>query len=81
MRQRPKQSSPTISGKRWGEEPLLDFSADNGESFTAGELLFKLHHAIAGRFDLGDHVFFEGLMLERSPEEGGTPVYEMYLGS
>src|SRR5919198_439028 len=33
-----------------GEEPILDFSADNSESFTAGELLFKLLHAIAGRF-------------------------------
>src|SRR5262245_34934581 len=63
------------------DDPILDFRADDGESFTAGELLFKLHHAIAGRFYLGDHVFFEGLHLQRSPEQGGTPVYDLYLGS
>ncbi|WJZ01357.1 hypothetical protein [Corynebacterium freiburgense] len=33
--------------------------ADNGEYFTANELLYKTHQQMATK-ELGDHVFFEG---------------------
>src|SRR5262249_929939 len=63
------------------EEPFLELVADNGESFTAGELLFKVHNAVVVRWDLGDHVFVEGFTLRQGPEQGGTPLYEMNMGS
>jgi hypothetical protein len=71
-------------------ERVLELTSDNGTSFTAGELLFKVHHGLLEphkvgnsvvHSELGDHHFFEGLSLEGQPAEGETPRYEIDLGS
>jgi hypothetical protein len=71
-------------------ERTLELTSDDGVSFTAGELLFKIHHALLAPYkdgnalvenELGDHVFFEGLNLEGEPAKGEPPTYEMWLGS
>ena len=55
-------------------------SAD-GRSFTNGELLFKLHNAVAGSLRDADHCYFEGLELIEPGVGGGPPLYEMRQGS
>jgi hypothetical protein len=67
----------------WDEpgELSAEFAADDGDAFTAGELLFKVHNAFVEQIREADHVFFEGFYLVRQRQDGGPPLYEMYLGS
>ena len=60
---------------------VVDLRADDGARFTAGELLRKLHNAVAPHLKGADHVFFEGLFLTEDVDEDGVPVYEMMQGS
>lgn len=62
------------------EERLIEVAAVNGESISAGELLFSLHNAIAD-CELGDHVFFEGFDLDERTRRDPVPVYRVALGS
>lgn len=59
---------------------VVDLAADNGQSFSAAELLFKLHNAVVNNLRDDDHQFFEGLRL-LSPEKDTPPTYSMHLGS
>lgn len=54
------------------------FEADNGKTFTALELLYKLGKQLKFK-DLGDHTFFEGLSEEKS--EDGIPLFYLRCGS
>ncbi len=58
-----------------------ELTSDNGEYFTAAELLFKVHNAVVHHLRDADHQFFEGLSLSRGRGRGGTPMYEMQQGS
>ena len=63
------------------EHPTAEFAADNGESFTAGELLFKVHNRFVAELRRMDHKYFEGLTLDERQESGGPPLYGLDLGS
>ena len=56
-------------------EKVVEISADNGESFTASELLFKIHNLVTEDLCEMDHHFFEGLSLDK------PPAYWLSLGS
>jgi hypothetical protein len=71
------------------DKRVLELTSDNGASFTALELLFKVHHALLEphrvgnavvQTELGDHRFFEGFGLDRHAA-GETPTYHISLGS
>ncbi len=62
-------------------EPVVEFASDNGDSFTAGELLYKLHNATVEQLREIDHHFFEGLDLHSSQQTGQTPLYVLRQGS
>lgn len=53
----------------------VEISADNGEYFSAGELLFKIHNLVTENLRGMDHCFFEGLSLNK------PPTYWLSLGS
>ena len=61
-------------------EPVVELVSDNGVSFSAGELFFKIHNAVVEQLRDLDHSFFEGLsrVRQRSAE---VPLYEVSLGS
>lgn len=61
-------------------EEIFELEADSGETFSAGELLFKINNIVAKKVSRGDHVFFEGLNLSEEKHDG-KPFYWMYLGS
>lgn len=56
-------------------EKTVEILADNGESFTAGELLFKIHNLVTEDLREMDRHFFEGLSLDK------PPTYWLSLGS
>ena len=62
-------------------EPVVTLTADDGASFTAGELLFKLHNAVVEHLRENDHHFFEGLTLTGWDQDGKVPVYQLGQGS
>ena len=61
------------------KEVKMRLTADNGLSFTAAELLYKLHQRLRHR-DLGDHIFFEGLHAFGT-ENLPVPQFYLYCGS
>lgn len=61
-------------------EVAVTFKADNGRSFTASELLYKLHQRLWHR-QLGDHIFFEGLLVCKVPEQEYPPSFYLHCGS
>lgn len=65
------------------EEPYKDkyfiLTADNGKSFTAGELLFKINNETVIDLKNDPHYYFEGLMYDGI--EDNIPVYEIAQGS
>lgn len=79
-------SSIQICYEFWAEngeeeiEAFFEIEADNGETFSAGELLFKINNAVAENVSRGDHIFFEGLTLSKETHDG-KPFYWLYLGS
>ena len=62
-------------------EPVVTLDADDGESFTTGELLFKLHNAVVEQLREIDHHFFEGLSLAGWLPGGEVPRYQLRQGS
>jgi len=54
--------------------------ADNKESFTAGELIYKINHHTYANLKDNEHIFFEGLEY-LSIDEDGVPVYCIAQGS
>jgi hypothetical protein len=62
-------------------EPVVELAGDDGKSFRAGELLFKIHRAVAEDLQRGDHRFLEGMVLARPPQPGQPPLYGLRLGS
>jgi len=56
-------------------EKVVEISANNGEFFTASELLFKIHNLVTENLREMDHCFFEGLSLDKPPK------YWLSLGS
>lgn len=62
-------------------EPVVELAADDGEAFTAGELLFKVHNAVAAALTSRDHHYFEGLGRSRPSGEPPTPTYLLWQGS
>jgi hypothetical protein len=62
-------------------EPVVSLVADDSGSFTAGELLFKLHNAVVEQLREIDHHFFEGLSLAGRTEDGKVPLYDLLQGS
>lgn len=71
--------SPDCCNTDWDEQPVVTLTADDGEAFTAGELLWKVHNAFTDQ--LGDHHFFEGLNLADEQAAGKPPLYDIGLGS
>ncbi|MET0042904.1 MAG: hypothetical protein ABW100_05235, partial [Candidatus Thiodiazotropha sp. 6PLUC3] len=63
------------------KEPTIKLVADDGVSFSAGELLYKLHASVAGLLDSSDHHFFEGLVLVPGTDHEGLPLYRINQGS
>lgn len=68
---------PSDSDGWYQVEVIADLTADNGKYFTALELLFKAQNQQANKY-LGDHIFLEGIELEK---EGDIPLYYVGCGS
>jgi len=62
-------------------EPVVELVSDNGESFTAGELLVKLHNAVVEQLRDMDRHFFEGLYLHSTQTPEKPPLYVLSQGS
>lgn len=60
---------------------LVELSCDNGEVFTAGELLFKVHNAVVEDLRDGGHHFFEGLEFSGLRESDWVAEYVLVQGS
>lgn len=73
--------SPDVAWYLTDEHPTVELVADDGESFTAGELLFKVHNAFVAVLRQMDHKHFEGLTLSGHQEPGEPPLYDLDLGS
>lgn len=73
--------SPDVAWYLTDDHPTVEFVADNGESFTAGELLFKVHNAFVADLRQMDHMYFEGFTLDDDQEPGKPPLYNLDLGS
>ena len=73
--------SPDVHWHLTDEHPTAEFAADNGVSFTASELLFKVHNRFVAELGQMDHKYFEGFTLDEDQEAGETPLYGLDLGS
>jgi hypothetical protein len=73
--------SPDVHWYLTDDHPTAEFAADNGASFTAGELLFKVHNRFVAELRRMDHKYFEGLTLDEHQEPGEPPLYGLDLGS
>ena len=73
--------SPDVHWHLTDDHPTAEFAADNGSSFTAGELLFKVHNRFVSELQQMDHKYFEGLTLDEDSDPGETPLYGLDLGS
>lgn len=59
----------------------VELASDDDAGFTAAELLFKLHNAVAARLTGQDHQFFEGLNLDKNSSTDNLPLYYLRTGS
>ncbi len=62
-------------------EPIIELTSDNGKSFSAGELLFKVHNAVVEKLREIDHHFFEGFCLSSRQSSHKAPLYILSQGS
>lgn len=64
-------------------EPDFLLGADNQQSFTISELLFKIHNKVCEDLKNDDHHFFEGLTLWEGehPNYPQIPLYFLQQGS
>lgn len=83
-------NAPRLRVRYFGVDPdepdeYADYEVEllsaNGAAFTNGELLFKLHNAVAGSLREADHCYFEGLELIDPGAGDRPPLYEMRQGS
>lgn len=63
------------------KEDFFEIESHNGEFFTAGELLFKVHNAVVEQLREIDHHFFEGFYLLSIRSRDNLPVYRLRQGS
>jgi len=63
-------------------EVVFDLAADNAVSFTAGELLFKVHNKVVDNLEIGPHHFFEGFFLGKQSycKKNNKPYYFISQG-
>ena len=73
--------SPDVAWYLTEEHPTVELVADNGGSFTACELLFKVHNAFVAELRQMDHQYFEGFTLSEDQDPGEPPLYDLDLGS
>ena len=73
--------SPDVAWYLTDEHPTVELVADDGRSFTAGELLFKVHNSFVAELRQMDHKYFEGFTLSEDQEPGEPPLYDLDLGS
>ena len=71
------ENEDNSDGELFQAEIKARLRADNGQNFTALELLYKLDKQMKSK-ELGDHIFFEGLSQEG---EGDVPQFYMACGS
>ena len=82
-----ESSKVRIQYMHWDEneqdqvEPQFEIWADNGESFTALELLYKIHNEVASKLADEDAHFFEGLKLYDEGDDSDTPLYFLRQGN
>lgn len=64
-------------------EPDFLLTADNGQFFAKGELLFKVHQQVREKLQDQDHSFFEGFLLweGENPNNPDVPLYFVMQGS
>lgn len=62
-------------------EPTVELTSDNGEHFTAAELLHKIHNAVVAQLRDIDHHFFEGLEFSGIRESDWVAEYTLRQGS
>jgi hypothetical protein len=57
--------------------------AENGNNFTAGELLYKIHKHIGSKLEDDDNCYFEGLLFAtiEDPDYPDIPVYFLITGT
>jgi hypothetical protein len=60
-------------------EVAVTFMADNGYYFTALELMYKIHQRLWHR-QLGDRIYFEGLLVCNIPERITPPLFYLHCG-
>ncbi|MCB9262827.1 MAG: hypothetical protein H6607_10675 [Flavobacteriales bacterium] len=65
------------------DEERIILVADNGKYFTNGELMYKIHQALAPELENDERHFFEGLLFggDAEPENPGIPLYFVLTGS
>lgn len=73
--------SPDVHWYLSDDHPVAEFTADNGRSFTAGELLYKIHNRFVSDLRQMDHQYFQGLELDKYEAPGNSPLYDLDLGS
>lgn len=76
----------TIQYEYWDEEEDEETEEDfrltaDGDSFTAKELLFKIHNRVVEHLEDEDRHFFEGLSLYKEAALEDSPLYFLGLGS
>lgn len=76
----------TVQYAYWDEEEEDEIEEDfkltaDGDGFTVGELLFKIHNRVVGNLENEDHHFFEGLSLYKDAAPENRPFYFLGLGS
>lgn len=76
----------TIQYTYWHEEEEDETEEDfkltaDGNGFSAGELLFKIHNRVVGHLEEEDRHFFEGLSLYNDAAPEDSPFYFLELGS
>ncbi len=84
-----ESSKVVIQYSYWDEEkeddiePDFLLTADNGEFFTKGELLYKTHNELHEKLQNQDGSFFEGFLLweGENPNHPEVPLYFTMLGS
>ena len=62
-------------------EPVVELEADNGQWFTNGELLYKIHNSVAADLSEVDRHYFEGLARWPMKRQSWPPGYWLRLGS
>jgi len=64
-------------------EPDFLLTADNGISFSQGELLFKVHNKVNKKLKDADNSYFEGFLLceGENPNNPDIPLYFLLQGS